>query len=509
VSAHVGVAVLFLLVTAVGLWVVRPFTTGPIGPDAAAPVIEFERMVAGQRLEGYLSQTSKPLLTLVYGVARTVTGDWRSVSLLAILSFAAFVVCAVWLAHRLGGAAAAAFTATGLALFPALLRDVTFAYGVSWAMLACAVAGIAVTRRQPRFRLAGLALAVGALARPEVLSITAVGVVALGVAHALARTKRIAPPPAGSVLVVLGLLAIPVLSVHDWVLNGDALFWLNTAQANSAGEGTVRSLLGVVRFIARHELPLAPVAPFAALAVLDAAVRRQWMTVVVVAILPLSVAAFFIASGARGTVISARYLLPIDLGVVWAAGIGLASITVPRLRRWAHLTLPATHGRRWALAPVALGAALAVAMVPTWPRDGSMRSAVAIQQRKSANAARAFAAIAPAITPAPPWRGAPVVAQPRTLVLIPVRLRAQGVVDLDLPLWAGTQLFPRLVDPAKGLPPPGTIVYHDAIDDRPSPRWTSLEVEGPTVVGTLRLVPLFVDAKAGIWVLRIEAAPGG
>src|SRR5215210_3959513 len=101
------VAGAFILAALAGLWIVRPIAVAPIGPDAAAPVIAWERLVAGHRLEGYLSQTSKPLLTAVYGVAYAIAGDFRAVSIVAILSFAALAAAATRLALRLSGLAAA------------------------------------------------------------------------------------------------------------------------------------------------------------------------------------------------------------------------------------------------------------------------------------------------------------------------------------------------------------------------------------------------------------------
>ena len=497
----------FLATTAIALYVVRPFAVGPIGPDAAAPVIQFERLLAGQRLEGYLSQTSKPLLTLVYGIGRLATGDWRTVSGLAIVSFALLVALAAWLADRIAGLAAASFVAVALALNPELLRDVEFAYGVSWAFLACAVAGIAVVRERPRFAIAGVALAAGALARPEVLAVTMIAVGSVAMGHAVGRVRGGGGPPLGGWLVGLGLLAIPVLMVHDLALTGDPLFWAKTAQANSAGRD-VRGLWAVVAFVVRHVLGLAPLLPLAALAALDLALRRRWIALVVVAAVPVAVTVFFIASGARGTVISSRYLIPIDLGLIFAAGIGLGALDLPRVRRAVgRLSRPSAWSRPLAL--LALGALLAVTLAPSWPTARSIRTSVAAQHAREVNASRAFAALGAAIAPVPAWRGLEPPSVVGRLVLIPAALRAQGIVDLDLPLWAGTKLSASMVDPANGMPPPGSILYHDKRADRPNPVWRQVEVDRPTVVGRLLLTPILVDEDAGIWILRVDAAPIG
>src|SRR6266516_1189049 len=91
---------LFLVAATLGVVMVRPIESGSIGPDAAAPVIHFERIAAGRHLEGYLGQTPKPLLTLVYGALYSVTHDWRSIAWSAIAAYALAVVLATSLAWR-------------------------------------------------------------------------------------------------------------------------------------------------------------------------------------------------------------------------------------------------------------------------------------------------------------------------------------------------------------------------------------------------------------------------
>ncbi len=501
-------AVAFAGAVVVGLYVVRPFIVGPIGPDAAAPVVEFERLIAGQRLEGYLSQTSKPLLTLLYGIARIGTGDWRSVSILAIASFAAFVAAASVLAYRIGGLLPASFVAVAFALAPELLSDVTQAYGVSWAMLACTVAGLMVVGQRRWYWIAGLALAAGTLARPEVLAVTAVALFSVAVAALGGRAGRWVGPDRRAWLVGLGLLALPILSLHDLLLSGDPLLWANVAQANSAGSDT-RGLVGMLEFVARYGYRVAPLLPLAGIALLVLAVRGHWTEAIVVAIVPVAVTAFFIASGARGTVITARYLLPINLGIVFAGGLGLAAVDVPIVRRATMRFRGLSTGWARPCGIVALGAVLALVLAPSWPSSPAVRASVAHHRAKQLNAQRAFAALSSAVGPVPAWRGVPTPPNPQTIVYIPPRLRAQGIVDLDLPLWAGTKLFAPMVDPAAGRPAPGSILYHDALDGERGPTWREVEVSKPTVVGRLMLTPILVDSKAGIWILKVGGAPAG
>jgi hypothetical protein len=507
----VAVAGVFLAAMAVGLAVVRPFAFGPIGPDAAAPVIAFERLVAGRQLEGFLSQTSKPLLTLVYGLARSATGDWRSVSLLAITSYALFVALAAVLADRLGGWVAGAFVGVALLLAPELLKDVTFAYGVSWALLAAVLAGLSVTGARPRYAVAGTCLAVGALARPEILAVTAVTLVFVAAGHVVARLTHGtwgSRPPARAWLVGIGLVAIPVFALHDWALLGDPMFWANTAQANSQVAGKVRSLPAMILFVGNHVLAEAPLLPFAALGVADAIVGRRWRAAVVIAIVPTAVAAFYIASGARGTVISARYLMPIDLALLFAAGVGLGALAIPRLRE--AFERSRVVQRQPLLVPAAAlvtGAAIAVALAPIWPTARVVAQEVEEQRTKVEHANEAIGVLRGLIPANLDWRSS-TADDRRTEVLIPPSLRAQAIVDLDLPLWAGTKASPELLSSLNDAPAGGVIVYRDRLDKMRSPGWAAIEVDKETIADGMRVTPLYVDEQAGIWVVRVRPAAG-
>jgi hypothetical protein len=498
---------LFLLCAAAPLALIRPFRSAPIGPDAAATVIDFERLLAGQRLEGYLSQTSKPLLTVIYGLAWSTFHDWRVISILAVLAFALMVVLSATLAYRLGGPASAAFATVGLVFAPELLSDLTFAYGLPWALLGWTAAGVLVTADRPRYPLAGIALALAALARPEGLAVTAAALAALAIGAIFARLLRQAAPDLRAWWLALGLLAIPAFMVHDWALTGDPFFWANTALTNSAGQ-QVRDLLGMLAYMIRFLWNRAPLVLLMAVGVVVFIVRREWTKALVVATVPVAVAAFYVAAGARGTLIASRYFAPTDLGMIFGAGVGLGTLDIPALRTaW-----PSSDRRIARTAPIVAllaGGIAAAALTPIWITKPADQHAVARQRVLHRNAARAFGVLAHELGPPPAWRGQPVPTNPVPLVMIPPRLRAQGVVDLDLPLWAAQKSFLGQIDPIHGLPAPGTILYHDSRDDKPDPRWTAIEISQPTVIGRLRFVPIFVDAHAGIWILRVEDAAAG
>ena len=291
---------------------VRPISTASIGPDAAAPVVEFQRLITGQRLEGPLTQTSKPLLTAAYGLLHSIAGDWRPVAWAALAAFALSVVAGAALALRLAGPAAAAFVATGLLLSPVLLRDVSLAYALSWAVLGWLAAGLAVTGDRPRWGLAGVALLLAALARPEGLAVVVFSGVVLLAIDILTRLARRPHPPPGAYLILLGLLSVPIFMAHDGILTGDPLFWSKTAEINSAHYTDVRGLFATLLWIAHHAFSLAPLLPLAALGGVALLMRRQWAIAIGLAAVLVGISLLFALSGARGVRLSMRYLAPID-----------------------------------------------------------------------------------------------------------------------------------------------------------------------------------------------------
>jgi hypothetical protein len=498
---------LFMVSVAMAVWAVRPVRSGSVGPDAIAPVIEFERLVAGQAIEGRLTQTSKPLLDLVYGPLFGLFHDWRPIAWAAVVAFALCVVLATVLAHRVAGLASAAFAAAAFLLSPILVVDISLAYAIVWMLLFLLIAGLAVTAERPRYALAGLALALAALARPEALAIVAVAAVTLIGAEVWAIRAHRPRPPRAAYLTLLGLLAIPVFMAHDGFLFEDPLFWVKTAEINSEGR-ELRGLAAMVGWMWQHFLGQAALLPLAAAAVFVLISRRRWQLAIGLAGVILGIAGLLIVSGARGTFLSSRYLVPIDLGLLFAAAIGVSALDVPAIRRWAGRRI--RPSLRPFLVPVAGGLAVALAIAPMWPLDPSVRAAVSTQIKLHANARRAFAAIRVELGATPSWRHQlPSKAiSDHPLLIVPPTLRAQAVADLDLPLTeVAYSSYATWLDPTRGLPIAGTIVYHDRLDDALSdPRYQPLEIDQPTTIGAFRYVPILVDKAAGFWVIRIEAA---
>ena len=81
-----------VLAVGVGLLVRLP---GPatLDPDEHAAVLYLDRLSAGERLEEPLLSSSKPLLTVVHGLAWQAAHDWRLLEALTVAVFALAVVC--------------------------------------------------------------------------------------------------------------------------------------------------------------------------------------------------------------------------------------------------------------------------------------------------------------------------------------------------------------------------------------------------------------------------------
>ncbi|MET0915891.1 MAG: hypothetical protein ABWY81_06790 [Jiangellaceae bacterium] len=497
---------LFLVSIAAGLWIVRPFVTASLGRDAAAPVIHFERIAGGERLETYLPITPKPLITLINGGVYAIARDWRPVAWVEIMAYALCAVAGAALAMRVGSLASAAFVATAYLISPVLLRELAFLHAVPWALLAVLVAGLAVTGDRPRYWLAGIALMAGTLARLETILVVGLALAVLILLEIRARVSGGSRPPTAAYWVLLGFLAIPVAAVHDLLLTGDPLHWTKVAQINSEVAGTAQGPRWVIAYIGNHLLSIGPLVGLAVIGGLHLIQRRQWSLVVgLLAIIP-GTAAFLIFMAARGVFFSPRYLSMIDLGLIFAAGISLAAIDVPATRRWLNRHV---HDRL-ALGAVAVGIGVlaAIAFAPVGVVDPDVRQAITKQAKLLRNEHRAVEVILPELASTPRWwdPAADESADPK--LLVPARVREQMAVDLDLALNQIVRTTEARIDPAAGRLVPGQIVYHDRLDDPEDPSYEALEIDRPTEVGGVRLVPLLADPERGIWVISVEAATG-
>jgi hypothetical protein len=494
----------FLAAAAFAFALVRPIESASIGPDAAAPVIHFQHILAGHHLEGYLAETPKPLLTLIYGVLYSTTHDWRPIAWASIAAFAMCVALGGLLGHRIGGFASGAFVAVGFAASAALLADMAYAYAVCWALLAWLVACLALTTERPRYAIAGLALMLGTLARLETLIVVVVAAGSLAGAEIVARRSDRLPPDRRAYLVLLGFLAIPVMLLHDFLLTGDPFFWAKIAQLNSVGASGIRGPLQIALWLATHLAGEAPLLPLAVLGGVVLIRRRQWALVLGLLALGPGVAAFLVYLGARGIFVSARYADSIDLALLFTAGMGLVALDAPLVRRLLTRSFPVLRSR--VVVPMVAGSIAGLAFAPFGLLNASVRNTILTEVRLHANEQRAMAAIRvelaspSACLTAARASGVPV----RSMVIVPARLRVQAVVDLGLPLTEIDRMSG--ITRVAGVPAPGQIIYHDRLDAETGKAFTIFEIDHPVTLGAVRLVPLLADPKRSLWVIRVDQA---
>lgn len=503
--------VLFLLGCLSAAFVSLPLRTGQVGYDSAASVLYFDRLTAGRQLEAFVTATPKPLLTIVYGVIHALFGDWRVISWLAIVAFGLSVSLAGALALRLGGVTAAAFTAAAFLTSPTLLLDVSLSYALVWALLGWLAAGLALTDRRPRYGLAGLALLLAGMARFESLLLAAAAVVAVAVWVLLARRRRVAGPPRRAWLVAIGLLALPIQLLHDWLLTGEPLFSQIVPVRGSVG-APLLGAVGRAVWLGQRYLDSGALVALALLGAILLIRRRRWPVLAGLAVLGPGVGAFLIYLEARQIYVSTRYAGPIDLAVLFAAGIGFGAVAVPALSGM----LGAVAGSRRAGLRIAVSALAAILIAAS---SRTLLAAVSTSRNNLALHRATDAAervIAPALTAGAGSRDVPAArpgawseAPSNAVLLVPVLLRPQMAVDLGLPLTAVDGLdASRLAPGGRGLRV-GQIVFHHRRADGPDAAFAILEVSAATTVGSLRIVPLASDVRLGWWVVRIDSAPSG
>jgi hypothetical protein len=496
----------FTLSLAVAALIVRPFHVGTAGYDAAS-VLYFERISSGRTLEAFVGATPKALLTGVYGLAYSILPDWRIVSWLAILAYACGISATATLAYRVAGPVAAGFVAVGLIGSTELLQDVDLAYAVSWALLCWAIAGLLVTSARPHFAWAGVALAVAALARAETLIVVmlAGGLIVVG---ALIAHRRGLPtlPFRARAPILLGLLALPIQAAHDWLLTGDPLYAGKVPVLGSAGTPLV-GVSGALRFIAGHYAtePALVLLALVGLAVL--VVRRRWDVVTGLVALGPGVAAFILLLAVERIYISNRYIAPADLAITLAAGIGLADVSVPLLKRATRMARRST-GRALAAA-LAGGLVAFVTVRPFGPIDLQTRRAIITNGLVHRDIALVIGPIEAAVTRIETARDWPADGSPtratgaRAVLLVPILTVPQMAVDLQLPLSSMTGSVATSIASDGSYPRIGQLVFHDVDRDSPPTAFRIFEVDRPTSTGTILVDPILVDASHRFWLDRI------
>ena len=480
-------------------------------PDSAASVLYFRHIVAGDQLEAFVSTTPKPLLTLVYGIAWTLSGDWRTLGWITIAVFGVGVACGTELLRRMAGAAAAAFLAVALVLWPVMALEVSRANSFVWAAAAWSVAALALSTVRPRVWLAAISLLVAFLCRTETVLVVLAATLWLGLLVARGDRdtgRRFAP-------LMLAWLALPIASLHDLLLAGDPFYWVSVPAGYTAVVAPdlrplgVRELLGDV---AARYVGIPGLVGLAVLGVIRLAVDRRWPALVAVGCLTAGVVALLVVIAWRHVYVTTRYLEQVDIGVLVVAAVGVGWIA-ERAGSW--LATRVRSGPAIVAAGVVVATGVAVGMnVPPAQLDAGLATELDRVRTASRNADFVrprlveLLAAAPGEVPSPITgpAGLLVVDPGRAAILVPRSLINRLLVDLDAPLTrlGDSWLATRRDGPLAALLP-GQVIYHDRAGDLRPELFGPLESEGPVDGPSVRLTPLFVDPAAGIWILEASA----
>ncbi len=491
---------------------IRPWAAGQVGYDSAASVLYFDRIISGRQLESFVSATPKALLTVVYGLLHSLTGDWRPISALAVLVFGINVALAAVLARRLAGPVAAGFAAVGFIGSVALLEDASAAYAVGWAVLGWLVAGLALTSERPRYAVAAIALMLAGLARFETLLLAGTAAILIVGGMALSRRWPALRPPHGSWILLLSLGALPLQMLHDWLLTGDA-FWAEGVPAIVSQSIATAGPFEILRTIIYHNVSMGPLVILAAIGAIRIVIDRRWSIAVGLAVIGPGIWAFLLFLAYRHIYFSARYLYPGDIAVLFTAAVGIASVRVPVLET---LRIPPGMARRGlTLAPRAMlallaGGVMALALVkPYAPLDRALGTKIHDNLALFENEAAVLPALRSAVGGIPGVRDWPAAASPLlrvgqgTILLVPVLLGPRMSVDLNMPLSRISAIGTPKTDGTN--PSVGQFVYHDPRNDLPAAEYKFLEVPAATTIGAIRLVPVEVNATRRYWLLRVDA----
>ena len=525
---------------AVALVAIRPMSGPPLAYDTFASVVHFDRIVSGRQLESGLGTTPKPLLTFALGLAHAA-GGWVGVSLASIVAWATAVGLGTALAMRLAGIAGGAAVAALLVASPTLLLETGWGLASTWGLGLWFAAGLATLSPRPRWALIGLLLGLATLARLETLLLIgfALGVVLVRWLVQSAGRRRwpglsVRPRlrtaiPAGPWRMALGLVALPVMLAHDALLTGDPFYWLNVSAAFGNALASVGALPDAWS-AARQVLAVPSGVPVQSVLALVGLVvlldRRAWAILLGLVALGPGMGVFLVVLAASGRFADPRYLVPIQAAILVAAAIGigaLASSVVGWLGRAgrrearSRATGPRAMlglGRAAAVSALVIGGAgMGLLASPTiGPLDGPTQATLARFQVLAHSADLAAPALRQALAgfaSARLWPGtARLGDRSRTDIFsVPGNLRPRLALDLDVPLTRLVATDATRIDPAQGVPEVGQIVLHSG-GDLPAAPFRVFEIDTPTRAGAVILVPLFHDAAAETWVVRIDTSYG-
>ena len=559
-----GVPLAAAAIAAIVLWLAADPLAGPTNDtDSAASVLYFQRLVAGARLEAFVPTTSKPLLTVGFGLLWQLTHDWRALTIATLAIGAAGVGLAAAVTRRLAGLTAAAFIVTALLAWPDFRVEVAHANSFVPAFTLWLLAALLVTEEPPRARAAGCALLMAGLARPETAWLVVGAAGGLATLIVLRPTGRTLQPRQFAPLLIGGL-ALPIVSIHDWLLTGQPLYWLQVAR-----DYTVLVYPGLARVGpggSLHNLwllywpdALTVVLAFVGLSALVSG--RRWAPAIALAGLAFGVMLTLVVLAARRTYIDSRYLEELNAPLLVAAAIGAGAITREVASRWFRGDSPVVVARTPGLpiapvgavrtfglpiapvaavrtfglpiAPVAAVRTLGLvitgvvaALLLAWPRTDSTVAAAELARWREANVRLSTtSAFLPTIVALPHGTTMTIagvgfpVADPRTCsAFVPRPLIPRIAVETGARITSLGDSYLAFRRRTYDVLAAGQWVLHIAAADGIGGAFEPFEgaattpaPEAATSPGRrpLTIAPVLADPARGIWLDRIEAQPAG
>ena len=322
--------------------------------------------------------------------------------------------------------------------------------------------------------------------------------------------------PAGSWGISIGLVALPIMCLHDLLLTGGPFFWASVAASYSAtaeSAGRLPGVSAVARDLADLVAGQAAVTVLAVIGMVVLAVRARWSILVAVLALGPGIAVFLLVLAARHTFVDPRYLVPISVALIFAAAVGLSAVRVPDLApplgRLRALGGRAVRDRSIAsLAAMSLVvAALAIAFAPAiGPLDRATRATITSARHVARTADRAIPRIRTELGQAAAGSSSGAAASdagtPSGLVVVPVAIRPRVAVELDRPLGQ-VGWYRDLAAWAAGTPTAGQLVLVDVDHSAPASATAAFRLSTPRTVDGMRLVPLISDASNGTFLLKV------
>jgi hypothetical protein len=524
-----GLSALVAVVAAVVLWlVIQPLTRVTADTDAAACVMYFERIVDGHRLEAFFPTTPKPLLTIVYGLAWSLTHDWHSLAVMTLVVGSAAVGMAARMAARMGGLPAAAFVTVGLLAWPAFRLEVADANSFVWGLALWLLAALLITADRPRPWAAGFVLILAGLARTETIWFVVAAAACAAVAvFAAARggdrsPVRLAVPP------IVGAMAVPLACLHDLLLTGKPFYWLSVPGGYTVmayPELSSASPLTTLHRELLHYLPLLALVVLGALGIAWLLTTRWRGVSFALVVLAGGVLGTLVLLAWRAVYISDRYYEEADAAMLLAAAVG-GGLLLTRGADWVAAQTSrrgestAADTRRLLGHLVRGGAAallaLAIALL-SFPQGG-VEPALARAGRGNAEIREAEpqldSIVAGAHGDTMTVKGVvyPVADPLGSRVFVP-RSGLPGIsVDTGAPTPVLGDSWLAFRNGDYSVLSPGQYILHVAADDDGSGGiYAPFEHSVPEAVtgkggAKLTLVPVFVDATAGVWLLRVDAA---